>query len=481
MAGLRWGLKLLGFISTLIVARLLAPHDYGLVSMAVMASAFIEVWLDFGVRQALIHNQEATREDYDTAWSLRIIQGACIALVLVAGSGAIADFFNEPRLPFLLWLVAGGIILTSLGNIGVVNFQKEMDFRREFMLEISSKLISAIVTISLAVWLRNYWALALGLFAKQLSYFVLSYALHSYRPRWSLAKFRELWSFSQWMLVSNVGTQFAGRSDQFIVGKLAAANGLGIYTVALELSQMATNELANPIAKTLLPMMSQVKHDPKMLLNIFLKVMGSINTLTIPAGIGLALVAKPFILAILGEKWLEAVPYVQIFAIYGLVSLAFSGSNTVFIATGRVRLLSGLLWLEGAFLIVLSMIGFAWQGMLGIAFARLATALLYAVVVYFSLAKHIQLTSSGIFLQFWRPLLASGAMASMLWVIPVDTLGTPFFVLTCSILLGGMSYAITAYILWRLAGRPDGLEQIASTSIKHLYNSARLRMRAHKD
>jgi len=477
MAGLRWGLKLLGFISTLIVARLLAPQDYGLVSMAVMASAFVEVWLDFGVRQALIHNQDATREDYDTAWSLRIIQGVCITLVLVAGSGAIAEFFNEPRLVVLLWLVAGGIILTSLSNIGIVNFQKEMNFRREFMLEIISKVISATVTISLAIWLRNYWALAIGIFAKHLSYFLLSYALHSYRPRWSLAKFRELWSFSQWMLISNVGTQFAGHSDRFIVGKLAAANGLGIYTVALELSQMATNELANPIAKTLLPMMAQVKNDSKMLLMIFLKVMGSTNTLTIPAGIGLALVAKPFILAILGEKWLEAVPYVQIFAIYGLVSLAFAGSNTVFIATGRVRLLSGLLWLEGLFLIVFSLIGFAWLGMLGIAFARLATSLIYAVIVYFSLARHIQLTAKGIFLQFWRPLLSSGAMAFMLWIIPVDTLDTPLLVLTCSVLLGGMSYTVSAYILWQLSGRPDGLEQIAATSLQHLYNSARIRMR----
>jgi lipopolysaccharide exporter len=475
MAGLRWSLKLLGLISTLIVARLLVPHDYGLVSMAIMASAFVEVWLDFGVRQALIHNQEATREDYDTAWSLRIIQGACIALTLVAGSGLIAGFFNEPRLISLIWLISGGIILTSVSNIGIVDFQKEMNFRREFMLEISSKLISTAITIVLAVWLRNYWALAIGIFAKQLAYFILSYLLHSYRPHWSLSKFRSLWSFSQWMLISNIGTQFANRSDQIIVGKLAAASGLGIYTVALELAQIATNELTNPLAKTLLPLMAQVKGDKQKLLNIFLKVMGSTNTLTIPAGIGLALIAKPFILVLLGEKWLEAVPYVQIFSIYGLVSLALAGSNSVLIATGRVRLLSSLVWLEGLFLVVFSLIGFEWIGMIGIAYARIVTALVYAVVVYVYLAKHINLTLRALFGQFWRPLLSSGAMALTLWGTPTELLRSPLLVLICSILLGGMSYAISSYFLWMLSGRPDGVERMVVASLKRLYAMAKLR------
>lgn len=459
MGGLRWGLKLLGIVSTLIVARILTPQDYGLVAMAIMVSSFMQVWLDFGVRQSLIQNQQADREDYDTAWSVRIIQGTSIALILAAGSPFIADFFNEPQLTSLLWLVAASIVLTALSNIGVVNFQKEMNFRREVVLEISSKVISITITIAIAFWLRNYWALAIGIFSHHLAFFILSYVLHPYRPRWSLSRFRSLWSFSQWMLLSNIGMQLGSKADRFVVGKLAAASGLGIYTIALELAEMATKELANPISRTLLPLIAKVKENKKKVLDIYLKVIGGVNTLTIPAGIGLALIAKPFILVFLGEKWIDAVPYLQIFAIYSIFNLLLVGANGIFIATGRVRLLSGLLWFEGFLLLAFSLIGFFWLGMIGVAYGRLASGLIYAAVIYAYLARHIDLTIPALWGQIWRPALSAAIMLLAMLTTPMGTL-SPLLTLVLSLALGGTAYAATSYILWRLCGRPDGMENV---------------------
>ena len=468
MTAVRWGLKVLGIINTLIIARLLVPHDFGLVAMAIMVSGFVEAWLDLGVRQALIRNQQADREDYDTAWSLRIIQGLVIATPIVVFSPLIAEFFKEPRLTELLWMVSAGIVVSSLGNIGIVNFQKELDFRREFILEIVSKVASTVVTIALAYWLRSYWALALGIFTRQITHASLSYVLHEYRPRWSLTRIKSLWGFSQWMLVTNMGTQFATRADQFVVGKLGAASGLGIYTVALELAQMSTNELAHPIAKTMLPLMSKVKESTNDLLYLFLRIIGGVNTLTIPAGIGLALVAEPFILVMLGEKWLPAVPYLQIFSVYGLMNLILVGSDTIFVATDRVRQLSALLWLEGAALLGFSLLGFFWLGMLGIAFARIGSSAISLVIRFLYLKGHIHLSLTPILVQLWRPVVATSAMASALWLIPFESVGPVTLVLAVSIATGAAVYGATLYALWRLAGRPEGLESTVVSALEYL-------------
>ena len=187
---LRWLMRLVGIANVAILARILGPSDFGLVAMATLVVGLIETWLAFGVDSALIQNADADRHDFDTAWTIRLLQGVVIALLVVAASPIARAYFKEPRLGPLLAVLALGIVISGMSNIGVVMYRKDLRFQTEFWILAISKLLSFAVSVAAAFWLRNYWALAIGIVGGYTIGCVVSYVAHPFRPRFSLSRWR---------------------------------------------------------------------------------------------------------------------------------------------------------------------------------------------------------------------------------------------------------------------------------------------------
>lgn len=469
MSALRWAVKLLGLVNTAVLARLLAPEDFGLMAMAMLAVSFVEIWFGFGVELALIQNNNATREDYDTAWTVRIIQGICVGLILAAASPLAAHYFHEPRLPPLLWLMAAAIALSGAANIGTVNFQKELNFKQEFIFSVIGKLSGVIITIVLAYWLKNYWALAFGIFFGYSFGFALSYVMHPYRPRFSLKKIRSLWAFSQWMLLSNIGGFATQKADELIVGAMAPASALGIYSVSLDVGQMVTNELAYPINRVMLPLLSKLQGEAERMRGIYLKIMASVNTLTLPAGVGLAFCAPYVVAVVLGTKWQGAIPYLQIFALYGALRFTYSGANAVLMALGKVRSVSALQWVEAVLLVGFCIIGGMLDGLFGIALARLLVAFAMGMVTVYFLTRLADITIVHFFHGLWRPVLSVVAMATVLALIPKTLFPSPLLALLGYVTVAALTYSAALLLLWWKAGKPDGIEPMVLAACQRAY------------
>ena len=160
---MRWTDRLIGIASTLILARLLVPADFGIVAMASLVVTLIDTLLDLGVNAALVQNRNAGREDFDAAWTLRLIQSLCAtALIGIVGAPLAADYFADSRVTPVLWVMALTILVSGAENIGIVAFQKNMEFGREFRFTFLRRLAGFLVTIGLAFWLRSYWAMIFG-------------------------------------------------------------------------------------------------------------------------------------------------------------------------------------------------------------------------------------------------------------------------------------------------------------------------------
>ena len=152
---MRFAVRFVGIVSTLILARLLVPADFGLVALATMLVAMLEAMSEFNFAIYLIRQQSADRSHYDTAWTLSALRGIIIALLLAALAPFAVDFFHEPRLENIVYAIALVTVLSGFTNIGIVDFQKSLEFHKEFQLLVYTRLCSFITTITLALLFRG--------------------------------------------------------------------------------------------------------------------------------------------------------------------------------------------------------------------------------------------------------------------------------------------------------------------------------------
>ncbi len=192
----------LGLISTLILARLLAPEDFGVIAMALSFIAMAELLSAFSFDTAIIQNQSATKAHYNSAWTCSVLLGLSITLLMISLAYPIANFYRKPELMWVVIALSFGPFLTGAQNIGVVAFLKELDFRKEFKFQVSRKFISFLIVVPLAFLFRSYWALVTGILVSKLAGTVISYLRHPYRPRPDLSKVGVLFNFSRWLLVN---------------------------------------------------------------------------------------------------------------------------------------------------------------------------------------------------------------------------------------------------------------------------------------
>lgn len=457
---MRWTDRLIGIISTLILARLLTPADFGIVAMASLVVALTDTLLDLGAPSALIQNRNVTRDDFDTAWTLRLIQAILAALLIaLVGAPLAVDYFKDARVEDVLRVMAISVAIGGLENIGIVTFQKNMEFGRDFQFFFIRRISGFLVTLALALWLRNYWAMVWGALAGRVIGVVLSYVLHAYRPSFSFSRLRSLWSFSQWILVRNVGSYGAQQSDKLLVGRMGDSNALGAYSLADEISAMPSNEVLMPLGRVLFPAFARVADDPHELRRIFLLALGVQATVALPAGVGLALVASLAVPVLLGSQWTATIPLIHILALMNAAGALTHSSGYLLLALGKVRLQAILAWVQFAALLTLALLVFRSGEPTVIAGIRLAVAFTVMSLLFAMVLRAVPvLKARDLLSATWRPIVASAIMAVALFLVPHLGADHPLFHLIAEIILGALIYMLSILLLWRLAGLPHGAE-----------------------
>ena len=453
----------LGLISTLILARVLMPADFGLVAMAMSFVLMAELLTAFGFDVAIIHNQGATEEHYNTAWTGNLLMGASITLVMLLAAWPIAEFYGRPELAAVVCLLALGPLFTGAENIGVVAFRKELDFRREFKFQVSRKLIAFAVVVPLALVFRNYWALVAGTLVSKLGGTVISYLMHPFRPRLSLSQIRPMLKFSRWLLFNNVVSFLKERSSDFFIGRLLGAPALGLYNIAYEFAHLPTTELGAPINRALVPGFARLV-EPGEIREAYRNAVALLATLALPAAAGLFAVTPLLVPVVFGPKWLDAVPLMQLLCFNGALLLFHASICAVLVARGFPAQVTRSNAVYVVVLLVLLAVLSVSRGVEGAALAALGTSVL-CTPLYLYEAKRSLGVPAGVFAAaLLRPVLASAAMLALLLVVlPGQGHGLPLWRsalwLGAGIALGGVSYSLALLGCWLLAGKPQGPEQ----------------------
>nr|WP_179210334.1 lipopolysaccharide biosynthesis protein [Crenothrix polyspora] len=458
MVGFKMLERSIGLVSTIILARLLEPGDFGLVAMATAFLGLLTLLTSFSFDVALIQKQDADRHLYDTAWTFNVIFGVLLALVLVATAIPLAQFYNEVRLEQILYVLAISTLLGGFGNIGPVAFRKDLQFHKEFYFLLAKKLMGFTVCMILAFTLRNYWALVWGTFAGRILEVLLSYRVHPYRPRFCLKGRKELFGFSGWLFLVNTIGFMCNRAPEFIIGKLVGTQALGLYNISNEIASLPTNELVQPINRVTFPAYSKLIDDDIGLANIFLKVQSIITLLALPIGTGIVLTAHLFVPILLGNKWLDTIPLIQLFSVYGTLMAVQSNASTVYLAKGKPKIQA---FLAGFYMFMLLPIMFVLTGKNGIIGAVSSVLIALTIVTPISIWLSHRLLHLGFITllgYLWRPVLATFSMAAVVFWLDTRLDLVPRLQLITIIIVGIIIYTLTILGLWMISGRKDGAE-----------------------
>ena len=452
----------MGLINTVVLARLLAPSDFGMVAMAMVAQEFIRVFAETGgLDLAVIRHPSPTAEHYDTAWTMSVCAGVVTALALVAIAPVAEWYFHEPRVVRLIWFLSLAPLIVGFTNVGVyVGFRRDLEFDKEFRFLLVRKLAVSVIAVPLAFIWRDYWALAIGVVCGGVVSVIASYWMHTYRPRFRLTKLRELWSYSAWMQIAQIGGFFGDQTDQIIVGGLAGTVQMGTYNVAADLATAPTGELVAPAARAVFPVYATLLQDPARLAGAYLSVLSITAIVALSTGVGTALVADDLVAVVLGPKWTPAaalVPWLAVAA--GLLGVAGS-VNAVLSVTGNARLNCMRIWAFAALLVPAATIaGLAW-GAAGVAAARMIVSLLFIPVMFYSLTRVIPVTGVEILRCLWRPALATLSMVAGVQLSGTDAISVVPLRLFCNVGVGAVVFSTTLLASWLVVGRPDGAERL---------------------
>jgi lipopolysaccharide exporter len=329
----------LGFIRTIILARLLAPEDFGLLGVAMLAASTLDALSHTGFQSALIQKSENVKSYLDVAWTISVVRGVVLFFILVFSAPLIAEFFNSPQAKLVIMVIAVNMLLSGCGNIGVIFFQKELKFNKQFIFELSATLVDVAVSIGLAVILKNVWALIWGGIAKNIVRLLLSYILHPYRPRikFQKEKFRDLFGFGIWVSGSTILIFLITQGDDIFVGKMLGVAALGFYQMAYLVSNLPVTEVADVVSRVTYPAYCKLQHDLRKVGEVYLKVLQLTAYVSVPLAAGIFILGPEFTRIFLGEKWMPMVPAMQVLAIAGLVGSIVATTKPIFYGIGKPK------------------------------------------------------------------------------------------------------------------------------------------------
>ncbi len=465
----------LGLISTLILARLLVPADFGLVALASTFALAIDAVATTGVYDVLIREPGFQRRLYDTAFTLAVARGIATATVLALLAGPASEFFNEPRLAAILYVSVVGILIESVENTGTVDFRKYLRFDREFVLLLLPRILGIVITIAAALLLQSYWALVIGSIVGKAARILLGYVLHPYRPRLSMAAWRQILSFSVWIWAIAVAGFLRERSDTMIVGRMLDSFNLGLFLLSAEIAALPTTEFVSPLCRVLFSSFAAARNLNANLRSTFLSALGIATAIVLPAGVGLALVSPALVPLMLGPSWTGAVPLVTILAPLGSLGAIAAISSTALVVSGYPNVAFGASAVMAIVRILLLVLGIH---TLGIAGAAWATAVCMAIECFLfgGLAlRFLEIGAVELVSRTWRSVAATALMVIAILNLGLSErltgpmLGSPAMQIITISSIGAIIYVSSHLALWVLSQRPAGAETFLLAQLSRVY------------
>lgn len=385
-----------------------------------------------------------------------------------------ARFYGDPRLLLLVCVLAVGASARGLTSPRMAEFQKSMSFWRDFVIELTGKVLGSAAGVAAALVTGSYWSIVAGGIVYPLVVVIASYCFAPYRPRLGLAELPVFKGFVGWMSAAQVISALNWQSERLLLGKLQTKSALGLFTTASDIALIPVLALFGPITRPLLAAFTLIRNDNVRLSRSYQTVSGAIMAIGLPILVGECLLASPAIRLVLGDKWLGAVPLLQWLSLSLIPAMFALAAIPLVMSFGETKVFLKRNLLEFCIKVPIVIVGGITFGFAGIAVARVVSEAAAAVFCMYAVRRLIGLSVTAQVLGPWRSFVATLVMSPPVifcarYLEPVHG-ATPDALqagagLVVTAGLGAMIYAAATLGLWSLSGRPQGVETIAINAL----------------
>ena len=309
------------FLVGLVLARLLTPSEYGIMAILTIFIAVSNSIVDSGFSNALIRKTDARRVDYNTVFLFNLLVSGLLYVVLFLAAPAISRFFKEPLLVEVMRVIGWVLVINALAIIPRTLFVKEVNFKTQTKVSLIASISSGVIGIGMALAGLGVWSLVGQQLSRQLLNTLFLWIYCTWRPAWefSMQSFKELFGFGSKILLSGLLNTIFNEIYSLVIGRCYTSAQLGQYTRANQFNQIFSSNLTTVIQRVSYPVLSSIQDESERLREAYRKVIKSTMLISFACMLGMAAVARPLILILIGEKWLPAVGFLQIICFSGML------------------------------------------------------------------------------------------------------------------------------------------------------------------
>ena len=309
------------FIVGIVLARLLSPKEFGLIGLITIFIAISATFIDSGFSNSLIRKKDCTQKDYSTIFYFNLLASVILYLLLYFLAIPISDFFSEPKLVDIIRIIGISLILSSFGIIQRAILTKRVDFKLQTKVSVITSLISGGIAIYMAYTGYGVWSLVWKTISAAFITSLLLWLWNRWYPHiiFNYKIFKEHFKFGYKLLLSGIINTLYLNIYYIIIGKYFSTIELGYYTRAEQFSNLPSSNITGVVSRVSYPVLSQLQSEPEKLKEGYDRIIKTTMFISFILMFGLAAAAKPFVLTLIGEKWINSVLYLQLLCFSGML------------------------------------------------------------------------------------------------------------------------------------------------------------------
>lgn len=444
--------RLARFIRNIILVRVLAPDDFGIMAMIMAVVYGFKALSGVGVQQSIIQNKKGDEPEFlNSAWWFSLALGVIIFIPFIGSASSIASLYNREELTLMLQIVSFSVILESIVSPRVYALQRDLKFGRWVFLTQGSGILSVAAAIILAYQIGNTWALVIGFMVESVFRLVLSYVLCPFLPRLKIHReySREIFQFAKRIFGLPILLMVFMQADIFVLGKMLPMNDVGIYSLTLALAQIPYMFFTAVIFPIILPIFSKIQNDDEKFRDSVGKVSKAIAFFGVPFVFFFAIYSRQILSIIYGSIYAAAAQTLTILSIYYLIRAFSDVLAQGFIAKGKPNIYRNISLLRSVMILALLVPMIGTLGIMGAAISVTLTIIVFWLLIMIKLHKEIDMHMTRYLLNIARAvgislvvLLLPGLVFGY-FDIRGDSVGIVFGVFTCS-----LSWLVAAFLLF---------------------------------